>query len=336
MTALLTAVLVASLLGSLHCVGMCGGIVALCMGSASSSERSPRLLAAYNGGRLVTYAALGVVSGAIGKAVDLGGGAVGLPRLAATVAGALMIAAGLVAIARTMGIKAGCARLPAFAQRWLQRGMSMAMSQPPVRRSAIIGLLTGFLPCGWLYAFVAAAATTGDPLWGAAVMTAFWLGTVPALLAVGFGVRLVAKPLQRHLPTVGAFCMLVVGVVAVVGRLNVPSYTDTVDARFATVSSGERSAVDAASDVPACCAEGDTASTGGPAADPATPELDAILEAATAPPTCCEDEPAAGPPASAPAPAPAPPADADAVRALIDAAAAPPACCGGEESSETP
>ena len=258
MSSLLWAVLLASLLGSLHCVGMCGGIVALCVGGMGSDDRSPRLLAAYNLGRLGTYAALGLLSGGIGRAVDLGGGAVGLPRMAAVVAGALMIAAGLVALARTAGIRAGCLSLPGPLQRLFQRGMRAAMGLPPVRRSTVVGLLTGFLPCGWLYAFVAAAATTGDPWRGAAVMAAFWLGTVPALVAVGFGVRLVARPLQRHLPTVSAFCMLAVGVVAVVGRLNVPSYTDTVDARFVSIQdTGDAAAIAAtAAEVPACCQAG--------------------------------------------------------------------------------
>lgn len=290
MTTLLWAVLVASLLGSLHCVGMCGGIVALCAGGASPTERVPRLMTAYHGGRLLTYAALGAVSGAIGNAVDLGGGAVGLPRLAAVLAGALMIAAGLVALSRTLGLATRCLSLPPALQRLLQRGMAAAMSQPPTRRSALIGLLTGFLPCGWLYAFVAASATTGDALRGSAVMTAFWIGTVPALIAVGFGVRLVAKPLQRHLPTLSAFCMLFVGVIAVVGRLSVPTYADTVDARFAsfeTVSGTPNAAiVDAAAGLPACC-------------DAAAPGIVDLIDAASAPPACCagKDPPESGSPA---------------------------------------
>jgi len=281
MTTLLWAVFAASLLGSLHCVGMCGGIVALCVGGATPEERTPRLLVSYNLGRLATYMSLGLISGTIGRAVDLGGGAVGLPRLAAVAAGTLMIAAGLVALARTMGVRAGCATLPSFMQRWLQRGMSAAMGQPPARRSAIIGLLTGFLPCGWLYAFVAASATTGDPLKGAAVMAAFWLGTVPALVAVGFGVRLAAKPLQRHLPALSAFCMLAVGVVAVVGRLSVPVYSDVVDARFASLDDSAvvspETAAEAAAAPPACCDDPD-----------AMPAPAAIIDAAAAPPACCD------------------------------------------------
>jgi sulfite exporter TauE/SafE len=322
MTTLLWAVFAASLLGSLHCVGMCGGIVALCAGGASPTERAPRLMAAYHAGRLATYAALGAVSGAIGNAIDLGGGAVGLPRLAAVLAGALMIAVGLVALFRTLGLATRCLSLPPSLQRLLQRGMSAAMSQPPTRRSALIGLLTGFLPCGWLYAFVAASATTGDALRGAAVMTAFWLGTVPALIAVGFGVRLVARPLQRHLPALSALCMLTVGVIAVVGRLSVPTYTDTVDARFASfetnsaagTGSTNAAVVGAAAETPACCADHPVA--GAPVA-PVAP-VAAIIEAATEPAACC-------------APAETP------VAAIIEAATRTPACCAGtEDPAATP
>jgi sulfite exporter TauE/SafE len=305
MSSLLWAVLLASLLGSLHCVGMCGGIVALCVGGMGSEDRSPRLLAAYNLGRLATYAGLGLISGGIGRAVDLGGGAVGLPRMAAVIAGALMIAAGLVALARTAGLRAGCLSLPGPLQRLFQRGMRAAMSLPPVRRSAVVGLLTGFLPCGWLYAFVAAAATTGDPLRGAAVMTAFWLGTVPALVAVGFGVRLVARPLQRHLPTVSAFCMLAVGVVAVVGRLNVPSYAGTVDARFVSVHDVDdvASITAAASETPACCQARAAAAgpSGGPSSDGA-PEADLLLPASAPVASAVPGAPGAGGASGAPTP----------------------------------
>lgn len=256
MTTLLLAVLGASLVGSLHCVGMCGGIVALCTGGLDAEDRSVGQLAAWNLGRLVTYSGLGAASGAIGRAVDFGGGSVGLPRLAAIVAGAMMIGMGLIALARAAGVGIACPSAPAPVRNVIGRGVKSAMSLSPTRRSATIGLLTGFLPCGWLYAFVAASATTGDPLSGALVMTAFWLGTVPAMVGVGLGVRFAGARLRRHLPTLTAALLVIVGLVAVTGRLRVPAYQETVDARFTTVAFDENpvAAVDAASELPACCA----------------------------------------------------------------------------------
>jgi sulfite exporter TauE/SafE len=69
-----------------------------------------------------------------------------------------------------------------------------------------------------LWAFVVTAAGTGSALAGAAVMTAFWAGTVPALLAVGFGTQLVSAPLRRHIPTVTAVLLVALGLFAILGR----------------------------------------------------------------------------------------------------------------------
>ena len=72
-------------------------------------------------------------------------------------------------------------------------------------------MLTGFLPCGWLWAFVVAAAGTGSALGGALVMAVFWLGTVPAMT----GVLALGGPaaiwLRRRMPAVTAIALIVLG-----------------------------------------------------------------------------------------------------------------------------
>jgi uncharacterized protein len=83
----------------------------------------------------------------------------------------------------------------------------------------VIGLLTGALPCGWLYGFVVAAAGTGSAPAGALLMTVFWAGTVPVMLGLGVGIQVAAAPLRRHLPTVCALAMIAVGALAVSGRV---------------------------------------------------------------------------------------------------------------------
>jgi sulfite exporter TauE/SafE len=91
-TPLLLTVLVASLAGSLHCAGMCGGFVAFYAGSdPSTGGRRALIHAAYNGARLIGYATLGIAAGSIGQALDLAGSMAGFQRLAAPVAGVTMI-----------------------------------------------------------------------------------------------------------------------------------------------------------------------------------------------------------------------------------------------------
>ena len=228
MTALIAAVFVASLLGSLHCAGMCGAFLAFAVASADDTpERVARrriaLNAAYNAGRLVTYTALGAVGGLIGSAVDLGGAAVGLQRTAAILAGAMMVAFGIITILRLRGVRLPHAPAPAALRSIMVRGHRAVASWTPLSRALAIGLLTTFLPCGWLYAFAITAAGTGNPLTGAATMAAFWLGTLPVMAALGTGVQALAGPLRRRLPMVTAVVLVAVGVYTVAGRMALPA-----------------------------------------------------------------------------------------------------------------
>jgi hypothetical protein len=217
MTPLLTTVLIASLAGSLHCAGMCGPFVAFYAGG-DASRGARRLLshAAYSAGRLVAYAALGLAAGEIGAVLDLAGSLAGFQRVAAVAAGAVMIAWGGLALLRLRGVRVLPIR--AGSATWLQRAFRVVADRPPVLRAAAVGLLSGLLPCGWLWAFLVAAAGTGSALHGAAVLGAFWLGTVPALVAVGLGAQLVAAPLRRHVPAVIAVLLVALGIFAIVSR----------------------------------------------------------------------------------------------------------------------
>ena len=248
MTALLGTVLVASLVGSLHCVGMCGPFVAFYAGG-DASRGARRLLShiTYSAGRLVAYAALGLAAGAIGAARDLAGSLAGIQRVAAVVAGVVMITWGVLALLRLRGLRVLPVRAGSVV--WLQRAFRVAADRPPVLRAAAVGLLSALLPCGWLWAFLVAAAGTGSALGGAAVMAAFWLGTVPALVAVGLGAQLLAAPLRRHLPAVTAVLLVALGVFAIVSR---PA---SVAAAVAAREHAPAAAVPAPGDDHACCDE---------------------------------------------------------------------------------
>jgi sulfite exporter TauE/SafE len=78
------------------------------------------------------------------------------------------------------------------------------------------------MPCGWLYVFVATAASTGSAPGGAVVMAAFWAGTVPVLAGVGALAQRAAGPLRARLPVVTAALLVVLGVLTVAGKLQAP------------------------------------------------------------------------------------------------------------------
>lgn len=215
-------IFVASLLGSAHCAAMCGPLVAFYSGAAAEGRASPVRWGAhlaYNLGRLVSYAALGVAAGSLGAGLDRAGRMAGVGRLAAVVAGLLMVAWGASTILALRGAHVPWLHAPPWFQRQLAGALARFREQGPVMRGGAMGLLTGLLPCGWLYAFVAAAGGTGSPLRGAAVMALFWAGTLPVMASLGLGLQRLAGPLRSRLPLVTAVAVVAIGLLSIAGRL---------------------------------------------------------------------------------------------------------------------
>ena len=230
-TTLLIAIGASSLAGSLHCVAMCGPLVGL-----SGGARSLRLALIHSLGRLATYATLGVAAGLVGRAVDVAGQLAAAQHVAAIVAGGVIVVGGVRAIAVARGWlrvhpasatrwKRGLVQIrsrpsgfpppkvfsilvPRFARTTRTENRSMVVGRRPARRAWLIGVLTGLLPCGWLWAFVVSAAGTASPSTGAAVMAVFWLGTVPAMTGVLTLGGPVIDGVRRKLPVISA-CVLI-------------------------------------------------------------------------------------------------------------------------------
>jgi len=253
-------VIAASVVGSLHCAGMCGPFVAIALAPAGGATEkrgvwdavSPAL--AYHFGRLATYALLGAVCGAIGAAIDLGGTMVGLARAAAILAGGTMIVFGLVMIAQLRGATLGRYDGGGWLKPWLMRAQRAAMRLTPLRRAAVIGLLTTLLPCGWLWAFAVTATGTASPLWGALVMAAFWAGTVPALAALGVALRSLTGAFATRLPWITAAALVIVGLVTVFHRLELsPKMFDTSTAQAVTTDEAIERVKNLSDDHGSCC-----------------------------------------------------------------------------------
>jgi hypothetical protein len=224
MIAAVGSVLVASLLGSLHCAGMCGGLMLFAIGAEKQADTMSRakLQLGYHGGRMLTYTILGVIAGSIGAALDFTGGFVGITRAAAVLAGSMMILFGVVTLLRLSGRQIRRIRVPGFLQKFVERSQRAAFGLSPMRRAVMIGLLTTLLPCGWLYLFAFVAAGTGSPIWGAATMLAFWVGTLPVMVSLGTGIQMLSGPLHARMPMITATLIVIVGVYTAMGRFQAP------------------------------------------------------------------------------------------------------------------
>jgi sulfite exporter TauE/SafE len=168
MIAYLSSAFLAGLVGSLHCIGMCGGFAVACGGRARDT-----LL--WHGGRIATYAILGALAGAFGAMMPGPGWVVGLLSTLLI----LWFAAGLAGLVPEPHLSIpGVKNLTA----------ELARRTNLVARFAF-GMATGLLPCGLVYASLGIPVAASDPLVGALAMMAFGVGTAPALTAVAMGLR---------------------------------------------------------------------------------------------------------------------------------------------------
>jgi len=215
--ALAGSVLVTSLIGSPHCAAMCGGFVVFYAGH--DARRRWLAHVAYNGGRLVSYVALGLLAGALGAGVERAGAVIGVGRAAAWLAGTVMVVWGVAALLRALGV-GGTPRLSAASAHGLiARALRAVHAQPAEVRGLVMGLLSTLLPCGWLYAYVAIAAGTGAPLGGALVMAVFWVGTVPIMAGLAVLAQSALGGLRRRVPVAAAVIMIALGLLTLSGRL---------------------------------------------------------------------------------------------------------------------
>lgn len=168
------AALVAGLVGSVHCLGMCGGIAGA-LGLAAGGRTA--FVLAYGAGRIASYAVAGMLAGALGATLA---GLAGLGPWLRLVMGAMLV---LVGLQVALGWRLLAPIESVGARAWRHMAPAARALMPPERlpQALALGALWGWLPCGLVYGMLAAAAATGGPAEGAGFMAAFGLGTLPAM-----------------------------------------------------------------------------------------------------------------------------------------------------------
>lgn len=205
--ATISAALVAGLVTSVHCVGMCGPLA--CSVSSMKGSESSRLLGAtaYHLGRLISYGSIGALCGLLGQqplAWLFNSPAVVLPWFLVVI---FLITA--------LGLWKKLPR-PAALNKLFARARLRAFRMSSTHGGFLLGLATPILPCGPLYLLFAACLLTGSPLRGAEFALAFGLGTVPLLWAAQHSLSHIKKKLpaatfahlQRTLAVVAAAVMV--------------------------------------------------------------------------------------------------------------------------------
>ena len=212
------------LLGGVHCVGMCGGIVtALTFNAPSNSssniKTSPQIiiLLGYNFGRIVGYMIAGALVGGLGAGLLSLADLQTSKAILSTIAALFMVALGLY----IAGIWRGISYLEKFGQHLWKHIEPVSRRFIPAThfyKAFPLGLLWGWLPCGLVYTILIWTLSAGSWLEGALLMLAFGLGTLPNLLAMG----LLAQNLSRWTQKVWVrrFAGLIVGGLGVLMLFN--------------------------------------------------------------------------------------------------------------------
>ncbi len=175
---LFIAAITLGFLGSFHCIGMCGPIaLALPIGQAGFVKKF-FLILSYNLGRIITYSVFGFLFGLLGQGFVIGG----YQQLLSVVIGSILLVSVLLGPYLPSKYKFSSATFRFF--NGIKTVLGKLFMKNTHESLLIIGVLNGLLPCGLVYMGVAGAITSGNGLTGAAFMTLFGLGTVPAMLSL--------------------------------------------------------------------------------------------------------------------------------------------------------
>ena len=193
------------IVGSIHCIGMCGGIVAaLSMGGERSYWKG---IASYHFGRIASYSALGLAAGMIGSLITAKTGLIQIQQMLSVFAGIFMI---------IFALQIGGLIPERFAALSFIR-IPASLLQKTAGGNAplfwgLTGLANGLLPCGMVYAALSLALKQADPLKGTIMMTAFGIGTVPAMTVLALTIRRLDPFLKARFLKLAAATLVLFGI----------------------------------------------------------------------------------------------------------------------------
>lgn len=203
------------LIGSTHCLGMCGPIaLAIPMTTSQRFQMAFQALK-YNLGRVATYALLGAVFGLLGMGVALAGFQKGF----SIIVGVLLLFAAFFSLNWESKLTNKSPLRHFF--NFIKKQIGKLLSNRPRQAHFLIGVFNGFLPCGMVYLAIAGAITTGDVLNGMLFMTLFGLGTMPLMLGIMLLGNVVKPSFRNILRSIAPFIMVAFAILLIARGLNV-------------------------------------------------------------------------------------------------------------------
>ncbi len=213
MSILLTALLL-GLLGSFHCLGMCGPIAFILPVDRNNKAKMSLQTLLYHIGRMTAYASIGLIFGYVGKGISL----VGFQQKVSLIVGIVMVVLAFVPATKVLRLKplAGWNKFVYF----VKNSLSNYLQKRSTLGFYVIGFFNGLLPCGLVYIALVGAMATGEPLMGALYMAIFGLGTAPMMsLAIYLG-NFVSVKVRNKINKLIPYAVVFVGILFVLRGLN--------------------------------------------------------------------------------------------------------------------
>lgn len=201
---MLLSALIFGLVGSFHCVGMCGPIAFMLPVDRSNSVRKVTQVFIYHLGRLIAYSLIGLVFGLIGKSLYI----FGFQQQLSIIIGVLMIVAILIPYKTFSKYNFSKPLLKIISK--VKSSLGKALKKKTTDTFFTIGFLNGFLPCGLVYMAVFGAIASGNALQGSLYMFVFGIGTIPLMTsAIYLGKFLNATIKQRIQKAIPIFVVII-------------------------------------------------------------------------------------------------------------------------------
>jgi len=202
---MLISAFVLGILGSFHCVGMCGPIAFMLPVDRTNTSKKLFQITIYHFGRLLAYGIIGLVFGLIGKSFYL----FGFQQQLSVIIGVLMIVAVLIPY-KTFS-KYNFSRPLFKIISNIKSALGTALKKKSLQTFLTIGFLNGFLPCGLVYMAVFAAIVGGSALKGSLYMAVFGLGTIPLMTTAIYVTNILKGSIRQKIQKAIPVFLVIIG-----------------------------------------------------------------------------------------------------------------------------
>lgn len=210
---MLWTALIFGLLGSFHCIGMCGPIAFMLPVSRDNELKKFIQVLLYHAGRLLAYSTIGLAFGIVGKTLNL----FDLQQHLSILTGILMISVILIPSLATS--KSNISGPITLAIGKIKSSMGGLLKKKSPDMFFTIGVLNGFLPCGLVYLAVFGAVASGTALQGSLYMILFGLGTIPLMTSVVYSKGLISPALRQQVRKLIPVFVVLIGIIFIIRGL---------------------------------------------------------------------------------------------------------------------